>query len=194
MFKRSLAVSFAVLLAGCGTVSTTTGQHVLNSAPHALADAPIVDLPGLPLGTDLPLVGKYQSFKITGTGRINALDAAHLDVKAHVTAKIGFISQTKDVTFVLNHGADPAWPYQFTAVNVTDNQTYAHKASLTAHTPGSSTFKLDDNSTAVVAADGKGSARIVYGDFDLSIGKSSSAGLIGPAVNNSISREHFFRH
>jgi hypothetical protein len=193
MFKRSFALSLAFLLAGCGAVSTPNAQRVLSSAVHLSDDANIVDLPGLAIGVDLPLVGKYQSFKITGTGKINALDAAHLDVKAHVTAKIGFISQTKDVTFALTRGTDPAWPFQFTAVNVTDNQTFAHKAALTTHTAGSSTFKLDDNSTAVVAADGKGSARIVYGDFDLTIGKSSMAGLIGPAVHNVTSREHFFK-
>lgn len=190
MLKRLTVLALSGLtLAGCGTLPLTQGSTT--NRFRAFDATPIVDLTGVPTGVSLKLSGKYQKFNLTGNGTINALDTAHLAVSAHVVAHWAFISQAKDVTFSLALTQDPTWPYAIDAENVTDNQSYTHKASLVSRTAGNCSFKLDDGTTAVISTNGKGLAQIVYGDFNLAIGNQSSLLRLIP-VANPVSREHFF--
>lgn len=187
-----LALTF--LLAGCGTLQS------LPSAPYghgfaAFDDAPIFNLPGVKVGVSMPLSGDYQSIHITGTGQLDALDATHMAMSATASAHIVFITETKQLTMNVTKTQSAQWPYGITAVNVTDHKTYTHQAKLQSQTPDglTSTFVLDDGSSAQIAADGKGDFKVVYGDFTLIVGQEpNNLMLRGPRVMNRPSKEHFF--
>jgi hypothetical protein len=184
MMKTRLAVALAtLLLAGCGThVLRPSASTKFHSVPRGMSRAAIVDVPGVPVGVSQAVSGKYQKYKIKGTGLIKALDEARLDVAAKLSAKIGPITLTKEVTFAIARRDDAAWPYQFTVKNLTDKETFENKAQVVSAENGSTTFKMDDGTTSLIAADGLGSVRVVNGDFDLMFGKA--ARMIGPAITN----------
>lgn len=159
----------AAALVGCGQ-PFVPGLDGASGPLGAMADAPIVNLASVPIGVQLNVTGKYQSYDLSGSGEINALDSQHLALSGQVTAHVLFISETKQITFTLARSSDPTWPYVGTAVNVTDNQTYTHKAALLTQDATSSVFKLDDGTQTIISTDGQGDAQVVYGDFNLEIG------------------------
>jgi len=184
-----MVVALGLVVAGCGVAGSPLTRGA--SAVRGLDAGTIVDLPGVPLHQALNLTGKYQKYDLTGSGAINTLDAGKLDVAATIVAHWGFFSQTKQVTFSIANRLDAQYPYAFLAVNVTDHQSYPHNAKLTSHDTGKMTFTLDDNTTAVITADGQGNAGILYGDFNLAIGGAPQK-LHRPTIVNPPSREHFF--
>lgn len=184
--KTRLAIALAILtLSGCGTQVIRAPHSGKAAQPFRVANrGPIVEVPGVPVGVQQKVAGKYKTYKITGTGTLKALDEAHLDVAAKLGAKVGFVTVTKDVTLAITRRTDTTWPYQFTVKNLSDKETFENKAQLVSAANGQTTFKMDDGTTSLIAADGKGSVRVVNGDFDLTFGKAAGRAPIGPAIAN----------
>ncbi len=183
--KTRLAIALAILtLSGCGT-QVYRASHIKSNQPfRAASRGPIVEVPGVPVGVQQNVAGKYKTYKIKGTGTVKALDEAHLDVAAKLGAKVGFITISKEVTFAITRRGDTAWPYQFTVKNVSDKETFENKAQIVSAANGQTTFKMDDGTTSLIAADGQGSVRVVNGDFDLTFGKAAGRAQIGPSITN----------
>jgi len=183
-----------VTLTGCGSQALRGTPQIRAIAPvrTASADA-IVDAPNVPVGVQQNCVGKYQKYKIKGVATIKTLDASVLDVVARLGAKVGPITVNKDVTFSLTLRDDAEWPYQFTVKNITDKETIANKARKVSVENGTTIFLLDDGKQSTFAADGKGSARIASGDFDITFGKATGLRtLIGPAIHNPVRTRDWF--
>lgn len=192
--KTRLAIALAILtLTGCGT-QVLRPAHLKNNQPFRVANrGAIVDAPGVPVGVEQKCVGKYKQYKIVGVGTVKTLDEAKLDVVAKLGAKVGPITVKKDVTFAITRREDAEWPFQFTVKNLTDKETFENKGQLVSSENGKSTFKLDDGTTSLIAADGQGTVRVVNGDFDLTFGKGAGAvRLLGPAINNKPSLADWF--
>lgn len=192
--KTRLAIALAILtLTGCGTTAIRAPHNLKATQPFRVANrGAIVDAPGVPVGVEQKCAGKYKQYKITGTGTVKALDESKLDVAAKLGAKVGFITVKKDVTFAITRRDDAAWPYQFTVKNLTDKETFENKAQVVSSANGTTTFKMDDGTTSLIAADGQGSVRVVNGDFDLVFGKAAGRGPFGPAIANPPGRQDWF--
>lgn len=185
--KTRLAIALAILtLTGCGTQVTRPNHIGKSNQPfRAATRGPIVDVPGVPVGVKQNVSGKYQKYKIKGEGTVVALDATRLDVAAKLGAKVAFVTITKEVTFAITRRDDTTWPYQFTVKNLTDKETFENKAQIVSAANGQTSFKMDDGTTSLIAADGKGTVRVVNGDFDLTFGKgAATTRLLGPVINN----------
>lgn len=193
--KKQLFLGVALMVVtGCGDHGLSAGPQRRVPLPVRLASADaIVDAPGVPLNTQQSCVGKYQKYKIKGVATIKTLDASMLDVVARLGAKVGPITVNKNVTFSLTRRDDEEWPYQFIVKNLTDKETIANKARKISSENGTTLFLLDDGTQSTFAADGKGSARIASGDFDITFGKASGLRtLIGPAIQNPLRTHDWF--
>ena len=182
--KIQLVAIAALTMAGCAHAPGQPSARVATLNPlgaRGLVRGPVVEVPGLPVGTSQKVIGKYKQYKISGTGTLKALDEAKLDVGARLGAKIGPVMVWKDITFAIAKTTDATWPLLFTVVNVTDKETHVNKARVLTAENGTTTFKLDDNSSAIIAADGLGTARVQAQDFDLTFGKAAGKFLADAA-------------
>ncbi len=169
--KKKLAFGLvALVLAGCGTHVRTGTGFTPGASIRALTRATIVDAPGIVVGVEQKVAGKYKIHKITGLGTVKAFDENRLDVASKLSAKVGPVTVTKNVTFQITRRDDATWPYRFLAVNTTDKETFDNKAQLVSSVNGTTTFKLDDKTSAVIAANGTGTVRVQTVDFDLTFG------------------------
>ena len=191
--KTRLAIALAILtLTGCGTQVIRPSYNKAQNPFRVANRGAIVDAPGVPVGVAQKCAGKYKQYKIVGTGTVKTLDDAKLDVVAKLGAKVGPITVKKDVTFAITRREDATWPFLFTVKNLTDKETFENKAQVVSSTNGTTTFKMDDNTTSLIAADGAGSVRVVNGDFDLTFGKAAGVRAFGPAVSNPPSAIDWF--
>lgn len=169
--KKFLALSIVALtLAGCGTTTRIGTGFKATPSVRALTRALIVDAPGVVVGVEQKVSGKYKIYKISGLGTVKALDESSLDVVCKLSAKVGPVTVTKNVTFQITRTTDATWPYRFLTVNTTDKETFDNKAQLVTSENGKTTFKLDDGTNSVIAADGLGAVRVQNADFDLTFG------------------------
>ncbi len=123
--KKKLAFGLvALVLAGCGTHVRTGTGFTPGASIRALTRATIVDAPGIVVGVEQKVAGKYKIHKITGLGTVKAFDENRLDVASKLSAKVGPVTVTKNVTFQITRRDDATWPYRFLAVNTTDKETF----------------------------------------------------------------------